>query len=218
MKAKMIILGAICIVFTVSCTATEKEKGSQRPNIIYMMADDHAAQAISAYQSRLAEIAPTPNLDRIASQGMRFNNCFCTNSICTPSRAVILTGKHSHSNGVLDLADRIDSTTQITSQVLLQNAGYYTGMIGKWHLHTQPFGFDYWKVMVGQGQYHDPLYWEKGMGWKRNNKGAKQYSGYVTDITTNMALEFLDIRPEEKPFCLMLHFKAPHDPFDHSKK
>ena len=216
-KLHLTFLLIAIIILTISCTK-EKKQSDSRPNIIYMMADDHASQAISAYQSRLAEIAPTPNLDRIARDGVMFNNCFCTNSICTPSRAVILTGKHSHSNGVLDLADKLDSTTQVTTPMLLQKAGYYTGMIGKWHLHTQPFGFDYWKVMVGQGQYHDPLYWEKGLGWKANNIGAKQYSGYVTDITTNMALEFIANRPKEKPFCLMLHFKAPHDPWDYNEK
>jgi len=205
-----------CLV-TVILTAAGICSNAQ-PNIIYMMADDHAAPAISSYGSNLAEIAPTPHLDRIANEGMRFTNCFCTNSICTPSRAVILTGKHSHQNGVLDLADKLDSTRHITFPTLLQKHGYHTGIIGKWHLHVKPFGFDYWKVMVNQGQYHDPYYWEQGMGWKPNNKGARQYEGYVTDITTGFAIDFLENRPKEKPFCLLLHFKAPHDPFDHHEK
>ena len=219
MRTPGTVLSALCIMFVCSCNPKPKDGNEEgRPNIIFMMADDHAAPAISCYGSHLAEIAPTPNLDRIAGDGMRFNNCFCTNSICTPSRAVILTGLHSHQNGVLDLSDKLDSTLHVSFPTLLQRHGYHTGVIGKWHLHVKPFGFDYWKVMVNQGQYHDPYYWEKGVGWKPNNDGAKQYAGYVTDITTGFAMEFLKNRPKEKPFCLLLHFKAPHDPFDHHEK
>ncbi len=177
-KCMKIQLTLPVVVFMIlACTC-----GNAQPNIIFMMADDHAAPAISCYGSRLADIAATPHIDRIAKEGVLFNNCFCTNSICTPSRAAILTGKYSKQNGVLDLADKIDSTRNMTFPSLLQKHGYYTGIIGKWHLHVKPFGFDYWKVMVNQGQYHDPYYWEKGMGWQSNNKGARQYEGYVTDI------------------------------------
>jgi arylsulfatase A-like enzyme len=132
--------------------------GRERPNIIYMMADDHAAHAISAYGSR---INSTPNIDRIATGGMRMTNCFCTNSICTPSRAAILTGQYSHKNGVYTLADRLDPNRNTVAKEL-QKLDYQTAMIGKWHLVTDPTGFDYWNILPGQGVYYDPVFIERG--------------------------------------------------------
>lgn len=185
---------------------------SERPNIIFMMSDDHAAPAISAYGGFLADAFKTPNIDRIANEGMLFRNTFCTNSICTPSRAVILTGKHSHKNGVYTLYEPLDDSQETFIKILQRN-GYYTGIIGKWHLHTEPKGFDYWKVMIGQGRYHDPIYCEKGKGWSNDDDDGvgTVYEGYVTDITTDFGIDFLDNRPKDKPFALLLHFKAPHD-------
>jgi len=169
------------------------------PNIIFIMTDDHAAQAISCYGSKLNE---TPNIDRIAEEGMCFNNCFCTNSICAPSRAVILTGKHSHLNGVRDNREEFDSTQQ-TFPKILQEKGYETAMIGKWHLKSSPTGFDYWNILPGQGHYYNPDLIEMGE--------KKQYPGYVTDIVTDIALDFIQKRRDAaKPFMLMLHHKAPH--------
>lgn len=169
------------------------------PNIIFIMTDDHAAQAISCYGSKLNK---TPNIDRIAEEGMRFNNCFCTNSICAPSRAVILTGKHSHLNGVRGNREEFDSTQQ-TFPKILQEKGYETAMIGKWHLKSSPAGFDYWNVLPGQGHYYNPDLIEMGE--------QKQYPGYVTDIVTDIALDFIQKRRDAtKPFMLMLHHKAPH--------
>jgi len=169
------------------------------PNIIFIMTDDHAAQAISCYGSKLNK---TPNIDRIAEEGMRFNNCFCTNSICAPSRAVILTGKHSHLNGVRGNREEFDSTQQ-TFPKILQEKGYETAMIGKWHLKSSPTGFDYWNVLPGQGHYYNPDLIEMGE--------QKQYPGYVTDIVTDIALDFIGKRRDAtKPFMLMLHHKAPH--------
>ncbi|MHC4483360.1 MAG: sulfatase family protein [Planctomycetota bacterium] len=181
-------------------------RGGERPNILFIMSDDHAVQAMSCYGSKINK---TPNLDRIANEGMRFDNCFCTNSICTPSRATILTGKYSHKNGCLTLSDKFDGTQQ-TFPKLLQKAGYYTAMVGKWHLKTEPTGFDYWNVLPGQGKYFDPDMTEMG------NK--KQYKGYVTDIITDLALDFLKNRPEDKLFCLCYHHKAPHDMWEYDKK
>jgi arylsulfatase A-like enzyme len=191
----------------------------KRPNIIFIMSDDHAANALSCYGSKINK---TPHLDRLAAEGMRFDNCFCTNSICTPSRASILTGKYSHKNGVLTLDVPLDSS-QLTFPKLLQEAGYYTGVVGKWHLsgyHQQPrgkrdlkpepAGFDYWNVLPGQGGYFDPDMVEMGK-WK-------QYKGYVTDIITDIALDFLENRPKDKPFCLLYQHKAPHDYFDYDEK
>ena len=171
---------------------------AKRPNIIFIMTDDHASHAMSCYGSKINK---TPNLDRIANQGMRFDNSFCTNSICAPCRAVILTGKHSHLNGVTDNAKNFDGSQQ-TFPKLLQKAGYQTAIIGKWHLKTDPTGFDYWNILPGQGVYYNPTMIEMGV--------QKEYTGYVTDIITDHALKWLKERDPEKPFCLMFHHKAPH--------
>ena len=192
-----------------SCTRKE-----QRPNILFIMSDDHAAQAISCYGSKINK---TPNIDRLASEGMRFDNCFCTNSICTPSRAVIMTGKYSHKNGVLTLNDDFDGTQQ-TFPKLLQQAGYYTGMIGKWHLKTEPTGFDYYNVLPGQGLYFDPIMKESGKPWESGRRGGVVHKGYVTDVITDFTLSFLKDRPKDKPFCLMYHHKAPHDMWEYDEK
>jgi arylsulfatase A-like enzyme len=171
---------------------------ADRPNIIFIMSDDHAAHAISAYGSR---VNTTPNIDRLAREGMRFDNVFVTNSICTPSRAAILTGQYAHRNGV-PVFNRFDSSRQTVAR-LLQAGGYYTGMIGKWHLGSDPAGFDRWEILPGQGAYMDPVLYTA--------TGEKTYSGrYVTDVITDLALDFIRTRPAEKPFFLMLHHKAPH--------
>jgi len=175
------------------------KSGKNNPNILFIMTDDHASHAISSYGSRINK---TPNIDRLAKEGMSFDNCFCTNSICAPSRAVILTGKHSHLNGIRDNAVRFDGTQQ-TFPKLMQAAGYQTIMIGKWHLKSEPTGFDYWKILPGQGHYYNPDMIEMG--------GKKRFPGYVTDIVTDVALDYLkNQRNKEKPFMMMLHHKAPH--------
>lgn len=171
------------------------------PNILFIMADDHAAHAMSCYGSKINQ---TPNLDRIAKDGMRLLNCFAVNSICTPSRATILTGKYSHMNGVT-VFNRFDGR-QLTVAKLLQKAGYHTGMVGKWHLTSDPTGFDYWNILPGQGKYHNPDFIENGT--------RKTIKGYATDIITDTALAFLKDRPRDKPFFLMCHHKAPHRPWE----
>ena len=168
-----------------------------RPNILYIMADDHAAHAISAYGSRINK---TPNLDRIANEGLRLENCFCVNSICTPSRACILTGKYSHKNGV-PVFNCIDPEAPNVAKDL-QAAGYYTAMLGKWHLGTVPTGFDRWLVLPGQGDYKNPVLCDA--------QGSHKYEGYVTDIITDQAIDIIKNRPPGKPFFLMCHHKAPH--------
>jgi len=181
-----------------SCNSIGQTAGKKRPNIIFIMTDDHASHAMSCYGSRINK---TPNLDRIASEGMRFENSFCTNSICAPCRAVILTGKYSHLNGVIDNRKTFDGSQQ-TFPKLLQKVGYQTAMIGKWHLKTDPTGFDYWNVLPGQGAYYNPAMKEMGQ--------QKKYTGYVTDIITDHALKWLkNLKPDE-PFCLMYQHKAPH--------
>ena len=171
---------------------------SRRPNIIFIMTDDHAAHALSCYGSR---INTTPNLDRLAHEGLRFTNCFCTNSICAPSRATILTGKYSHLNGVRDNRDNFDPA-QMTFPKVLRAADYQTAMIGKWHLKNDPTGFDYWNVLPGQGAYHDPTMIEMG---QRN-----KHTGYTTDIITDHSLAWLERRDSDRPFLLLCQHKAPH--------
>jgi arylsulfatase A-like enzyme len=169
-----------------------------RPNVVFIMSDDHAAHAISAYGSRVNE---TPNIDRLAREGMLFRNTFVTNSICTPSRASILTGTYSHRNGV-PVFNRFDGS-QPTVASLLHAAGYYTGMIGKWHLGSDPVGFDRWEILPGQGVYNDPVLYTAS--------GEKTYTGrYATDVITDLAIDFIRERPKDRPFFLMCHHKAPH--------
>jgi len=190
---------------------------SKRPNIIFIMSDDHAANAISAYDRRLADTFQTPNIDRIAQEGMRFNGMFAQNSICTPSRASIMTGQYSHVNGVKTLDDDFDRERDNLAK-RLRGAGYETAMVGKWHLHTEPSGFDYYNVLPGQGRYHDPKLKEIGDEWKDHAKGGKVYEGYVTDVITDIALKWLDGRDGEQPFFLMLHHKAPHGLWEPAKR
>jgi arylsulfatase A-like enzyme len=183
---------------------------AKQPNILFIMSDDHAAHAMSCYDSKINE---TPNLDRIANGGMRFDHCFCTNSICAPSRAAILTGQYNHINGVRTLADNLDGNRP-NVQKELQAHDYQTAIIGKWHLghgiDNDPTGFDYWNVLPGQGDYHDPQMIEMGV--------EKQYDGYVTDIITDLSLDWLKNRNQDKPFMLMCHHKAPHRPWEPDDK
>jgi N-acetylglucosamine-6-sulfatase len=180
---------------------------SSRPNILFLFSDDHALKAISAYQDPVfSKIAPTPNIDRIANEGAIFENSFVANSICGPSRACILTGKHSHKNGRM----RNDGTkfdgTQWTSANALQAAGYTTCVIGKWHLVSHPVGFDYWEVLPGQGKYYNPEFIQM-------DGSKKRFEGYASDVTTDKGLAWLERRDKSKPFFLMLQHKAPHRTF-----
>jgi arylsulfatase A-like enzyme len=172
-------------------------RAGARPNILFVMTDDHAAQAIGCYGSQVNQ---TPNMDRIAKEGMRMDRVFATNSICTPSRATILTGKYSHMNGV-PVFNRFDGS-QPTVSKMLQSAGYYTAMVGKWHLGSDPTGFDYWNILPGQGVYNNPTLYDKD--------GSTVYKGYATDIITDISLDVLKNRPKDKPFFMMAHHKAPH--------
>ena len=175
----------------------EAPKKQDRPNIIFIMSDDHAYQAISAYNPDLIK---TSNIDRIASEGALMNHAYVTNSICAPSRAVILTGKYSHLNGFRRNTDSFNGDQQTLPKILKAN-GYQTAIVGKWHLKSDPTGFDYWNILPGQGNYYNP-------GFIKMGKDTV-YKGYVTDITTDLALQWLDSH-KGAPFFLMLHHKAPH--------
>jgi N-acetylglucosamine-6-sulfatase len=175
------------------------------PNILFIFSDDHAINSISAYRGRLAKVAPTPNIDRLANEGAIFANSFCANSICGPSRANILTGKHSHVNGFMRNGNRFDQS-QWTVAKALQAGGYNTAVIGKWHLKSTPVGFDHWEIFPGQGSYYNPVFTQM------NGKG-KRFEGYATDLTTDKAVAWLDKRDSSKPFFLMCQHKAPHRTF-----
>ena len=197
------ICGVSAAALTVSqVPAFAANNSGKKPNILFMYTDDHAFQSISAYGGRLAKVAPTKNLDRIAKEGMIFHKSYVTNSICAPCRAVIQTGKHSHLNGILDNTTRFDGTQQTFPKILQKN-GYQTAIVGKWHLWSRPTGFDYDEVLPGQGAYYNPTFIKRGETVK--------HEGYNTDITTDLGLKWLkDERDKDKPFMLMLQYKAPH--------
>ena len=186
-----------------ACTGGDKKQEAAAPeqpmNILFIMCDDHSYQTISAYDQRYIE---TPNIDRIANEGVRFTNSFVANSISGPSRACMLTGKHSHANGFTNNFTRFDGS-QLTFPKLLQQAGYQTAVVGKWHLSSTPTGFDYWDILIGQGEYYDPYFIRNGEKIQRE--------GYATNITTDVAINWLEnLRDDSKPFCMLLHHKAPH--------
>ncbi len=185
---------SIGLLFT-SCSST-----SDKPplNIIYIMTDDHTEQMISAYDQRFGY---TPHIDRLAKEGVRFTNSFVANSISGPSRACLLTGKHSHKNGFATNHDHFDGNQQTVQKILGEN-GYQTAMIGKWHLESEPIGFDYWEILPGQGQYYQPEFITK--------RGVKAEPGYVTDLITDKSIDWLKGRQKDKPFCLFVHHKATH--------
>jgi len=176
----------------------EKNNAPSRPNILFIMSDDHGYQAISSYNGTLNQ---TPHIDRLASEGVLFRNSFVTNSICAPSRATMLTGKFSHLNGQYTNSDTFDSS-QVTFPKLLQETGYQTALVGKWHLKSDPSGFDYWNILPGQGQYYNPDFIRMGERYRAE--------GYVSDLITDEAIDWLERRDENKPFCLLVHHKAPH--------
>ncbi len=175
--------------------------GAERPNIVFIFSDDHAWQALSAYGHPF-KLLETPNIDRLGREGMRFDRCLVTNSICGPSRATILTGKYSHLNGFYNNTNNRFDGAQLTFPKLLQKAGYQTALFGKWHLVSDPTGFDQWEILPGQGAYYNPP-------MIRNGQRVK-HEGYVTDIITDLSLDWLKSRDPKKPFLLMSQHKAPH--------
>lgn len=202
MNSKSIL--SLAAISCVTAAYAQQQKAQQHPNIVYIMCDDHAYQCISAYGSALSKLAPTPNIDRLAERGMRFDRAFVENSLSTPSRACLMTGQYSHQNGQRQLGEGIDTTHTFFTE-LLQEAGYQTAVVGKWHMGCDPKGFDYYHVYNDQGQYWNPQY----RGTDTNNEFVVE-EGYSTDLTTDHALSFIEHRDPSKPFCLLLHHKAPH--------
>ena len=194
---------SVCAVGSLVCA-----QNTDRPNILFIMSDDHTSQAISAYGGMLAPYLPTPNIDRIANEGVRMDNCFVTNSISTPSRACILTGQYSHRNGVYTLDNSLNINHPTVAKEL-QKAGYQTAVIGKWHLETEPQGFDYYNVLPGQGRYKNPELIEKG-SWGQ----VTVHQGHSTDVITDETLKYLKSLDDDKPFFVMCHYKAPHRPWE----
>ena len=214
---KKVFCFSLLTVVAISCkekveTSTEIKK----PNIIYIMADDHTSQAFGIYGSRLASLNPTPNLDKIANEGIIFDNCFVTNSICTPSRATMITGQYSQANGVLDLEGHVPPERQYLPQEM-KKLGYEAAVVGKWHLEDEPATFDYYAVLPGQGKYHDPEFIVQGdQDWPKNRIQTK---GHSSDNITDLTIAWLkDKRNKDKPFFLMHHYKAPHDDFEYAPR
>jgi arylsulfatase A-like enzyme len=196
--------------------ANDAVASGKQPNILFMMSDDHTTTGIGCYGGRLAALNPTPNIDRLAAEGVRLENCFCTNSICTPSRATIMTGQYSHKNGVTTLIQQLPPEKQ-TLPRLIKDAGYETAMIGKWHLKAEPKVYDYYCVFPGQGFYHNPQFRIRGPEpWPKNQIRVNKHS---SDAVTDISLKWLKNRKQkDKPFFLMHHFKAPHDNFENAEK
>jgi arylsulfatase A-like enzyme len=197
-----IVVGNLLVLTLVAGSGGQAALADEaRPNILFLFADDLTCQAISCYGDE-RKLLETPNIDRVAREGMRFDRCLVTNSICGPSRATILTGKYSHRNGFYNNTNSAFDSRQVTFPKLLQAAGYSTALIGKWHLVSDPTGFDHWQILPGQGLYYNPP-------MIRNGERVKT-SGYVTDIITDLSLDWLKSRDRSKPFLLMCQHKAPH--------
>ena len=203
----MMLMIVASVAVAQAADPVEKQSAKDRPNILFILSDDHTTQAISCYRGFLKDHAKTENIDRIAAEGVRLTNCFCNNSICTPSRASILTGQYSHRNGVLLLDDPLDPDA-VTFPKLLQSAGYQTGLFGKWHLVTRPQGFDDYKVLDRQGRYRNPQFIVP------DSDELEEIPGWSTDIIADLTMDFLRDRDKSRPFLALCHFKATHDPWD----
>ncbi len=207
------------LLLTAILTLVNSVHAAGKPNILYIMSDDHAAHGIGAYGSRLAVLNPTPNIDRLAREGVRLANCFVSNSICTPSRASIMTGQYSHANGVTTLNGKIPPERQ-TVAIEMRKAGYETAMVGKWHLKEEPAAFDFYTVLPGQGSYFNPIFRVRGKEkWPNNTIRVAGYDNtHSSDAITDISLRWLKQRKSDKPFFLMHHFKAPHDNFENAER
>ena len=206
---------AIYLIGTLILIGCNK-KNQKSPNILFIMSDDHTAQSWGIYGGILQDYVQNENIKRLASEGIVLDNTFCTNSICVPSRATIMTGQYSHINGVRTLSDGLPPETDNIAKEL-RKSGYQTALIGKWHLKKQPSGFDHFMVLPGQGRYKDPIL-KTIDNWQDGNNGGKEYKGFSSDVITDFSIKWLKNRDSEKPFFLMQHFKATHGPFEYPER
>ena len=193
--------------------ASVAEAFAGTPNILFILSDDHTSQTWGIYGGRLADYARTDNIRRLANEGVVLDNCFCTNSISSPSRASILTGRYSHNNGVYTLDDTLD-TSLPTIATVLQQSGYHTALVGKWHLKSQPQGFDYYSIFYDQGEYRDPTFINSTDPWPGDRNFGERLRGFSTDLVTEKAIEWMKAQPAGEPFLMCCHFKATHEPYD----
>lgn len=213
MRKILVTIKAFLFVFTLSAQQKKADKQS-RPNILFIMADDHTSQAWGIYGGVLKDFVKNTNIKRLADEGVVLNNSFCTNSICVPSRAAIMTGQFSNRNGVYTLGDALNPDSMNIAKVL-QQSGYQTALIGKWHLKKKPSGFDHFMVLPGQGVYFDPVFKTENDWQDDGIETGKKYPGYNTDIVTDFSIDWLKNRNPDKPFFLMTQFKATHEPFEY---
>lgn len=209
MKTILILLTLTIISFS-ACKMQEKE--AEKPNILFILSDDHTSQAWGIYGGILKDVVHTPNISKLAEEGCVLNNCFCTNSICTPSRASILTGQYSHRNGIYTLTEAMEPDSMNIAKAF-QNNGYQTAVIGKWHLRKEPTGFDYYNVLPGQGRYWNPVL-KTADNWEDHYGGGVEHKGFSTDVIADLTIDWFKSRDKSKPFLMMCHFKATHEPFD----
>lgn len=215
MKTLLNILTVLAVVLAfISCE--QKQEVKQQPNILYIMSDDHTGQAWGIYGGLLKDYVHAPNISKLAEEGCVLENCLVSNSICTPSRATILTGQYSHVNGAKTLSGNLFPKQEHIAKVL-GRVGYQTSMIGKWHLHKEPTGFDYYCVVPGQGRYFDPIMKTKE-NWEDNQKGGKPYKGFSSDVIADKTIDWIENRDKSKPFMAFCHFKATHEPWRYPER
>lgn len=191
-----------------------KKHHNDRPNILFILSDDHTSQTWGIYGGHLADYAKTDNIRRLAAEGVTLDNCFATNSISTPSRACIFTGRYAHKNGVYTLSDTLDTSLPTIAKTL-QKAGYQTALVGKWHLGSQPQGFDYYSVFHDQGEYRDPTFQDSDRPWPGNINYGMRVHGFSTDLVTDKTIAWIkDHKDNDAPFMMCCHFKATHEPYD----
>ncbi len=213
---KYIYTSFLLVIIILGCSTSQLKNVDQRPNIIFVMSDDHTSQAWGVYGGVLEDYAVNQNIKRIAAEGVVLDKAFCTNSICVPSRASILTGQYSNKNQVYTLTDALQTEQQNVAQ-LIKKSGYQTALIGKWHLKEKPSGFDYFNVLPGQGRYQNPKL-KNNENWQDGKEGGKEYKGFSADVIMEESLKWLDQRDKENPFMMMTHFKATHEPFDYPER
>jgi arylsulfatase A-like enzyme len=217
MPNRVTVFFAFFLGVAACCVYSNDVSGEERPNILYIMSDDHTSQAVGAYGSRLAALNPTPTIDRLAREGVMFENAFCTNSICSPSRACVLTGQYNHVNGVYDLRGKVPVEQQYLA-IEMKKAEYHTAMIGKWHLKVEPAAFEHYCVLPGQGKYFNPEFRIRGdQKWPKNK--IKFDGMHSVDAITDLSIAWLkDGWDQDRPFFLMHHYKSPHDYFEYAPR